>query len=50
MHGSLGEFNVLPHPTTESVAIERVIKSPKAYNGENGVATFSRLFFSGSFL
>ena len=42
-------FEIQPDPTTtELSAIERLKKSPYAYNGKNGVATFSGLFLIGS--
>ena len=48
MHESLQEFEVRLDPTTDCrVSCPRASgkKSPLTYNGENGVATFSQLFF-----
>ena len=36
-------------PTAELAALERLKKSPFAYNGKKDVSTFSRLFLIGSF-
>ena len=36
--------------TAGLAALERLKKSPKAYNGKNNVSTFSQLFLIGSFL
>ena len=36
-------------PTAELAALERLKKSPLAYNGEKDVSTFSRLFLIRSF-
>ena len=38
------KFSQIRPPTAELGALERLKKSPWTYNGENGVATFSRLF------
>ena len=42
-------FGLIGQPTAELAALERLIKSPKAYNGKNDVSTFSQLFLIGSF-
>ena len=42
-------LGLIGSPTVELAALERLKKSPLAYNGKNDVATFSRLFFIGSF-
>ena len=42
-------FNLIGLPTAELAALERLKKSPLAYNGKNDVSTFSRLFMIGSF-
>ena len=34
------EFRQIGPPTAELAALERLKKSPKTYNGKNGVATF----------
>ena len=41
-------FSLIGPPTTELAALERLKKSPKAYNGKNDVSTFSWLFLIGS--
>ena len=43
-------FRLVGSPTAELAVLERLKKSPKAYNGKNDVSTFSRLFLIGSFL
>ena len=47
MHKSLEEFEIWPDPTTDYGVIK---KSPYTYNGENVVATFSRLFLIRSYI
>ena len=42
-------FGLLGPLAAELAALERLRKSPKAYNGKNYVSTFSWLFLSGSF-
>ena len=42
-------FGQIRLQTTELAALERQKKSPKTYNGENGVSTFSQLFLIRSF-
>ena len=42
-------FGLIGQRTTELAALERLKKSPLAYNGKNDVSTFSRLFLIGSF-
>ena len=42
------KFSQIRPPTAELAALERLKKSPLTYIGENGVATFSRLFLIGS--
>ena len=51
MHESLDEFEFLPDWTTDCrvSCLERLKKSPLAYNGKKDVFTFSRLFLIGSF-
>ena len=50
MHKSLDEFEFWPDLRTDyGAALERQKKSPKTYNGENGVSTFSQLFLIRSF-
>ena len=43
-------FGLIGPPTTELAALERLKKSPYAYNGKNDVSIFSRLFliFAGN--
>ena len=38
-------FGLIGLPTAELAALERLKKSPYAYNGKNDISTFSRLFF-----
>ena len=42
-------FSLIGPPTEELAALERLKKSPLAYNGKNDVSTFSGLFLIGSF-
>ena len=42
-------FDLIGPLTAELAALERLKKSPWAYNGKNDVSTFSRLFLIGSF-
>ena len=42
-------FDLLGPLTAELAALERLKKSPSAYNWKNDVFTFSRLFLVGSF-
>ena len=42
-------FGLIGPPTAELAALERLKKSPYAYNGKNDVSTFSRLFLIRSF-
>ena len=42
------KFSQIRPRTAELAALERLKKSPCTFNGENGVATFSRLFLIGS--
>ena len=42
-------FDLLGPLTAELAALERLKKSPYAYNGKNDVSTFSRLCLVGSF-
>ena len=42
-------FGLIGPLTAELAALERLKKSPSAYNGKNDVSTFSRLFMIGSF-
>ena len=42
-------FGLIGPTTAELAALERLKKSPKAYNGKNDVSTFSRLFLIGYF-
>ena len=42
-------FSLIGPPTAELAALERLKKSPYAYNGKNDVSTFSRLFLIVSF-
>ena len=42
-------FGLFGPLTAELAALEGLEKTPKAYNGENDVSTFSRLFLIGSF-
>ena len=42
-------FGLIGPPIAELAALERLKKSPKAYNGKNDVSTFSQLFLIGSF-
>ena len=42
-------FSLIGPQTGELAALERLKKSPLAYNGKNYVSTFSRLFLIGSF-
>ena len=42
-------FGLLGPLAAELAALERLKKSPLAYNGKNDVSTFSRLFLIGSF-
>ena len=42
-------FGLLGPLTAELAALERLKKSPYAYNEKNDVSTFSRLFLIGSF-
>ena len=43
-------FGLIGPPTEELAALERLKKSPSAYNGKNDVSTFSQLILIGSFL
>ena len=51
MHKSSEEldFGLIGPPTAELAALERLKKSPSAYNGKNDVSYFSPLFLIGSF-
>ena len=42
-------FSLIGPPTEELAALERLKKSPYAYNGKNDVSTFSGLFLIKSF-
>ena len=42
-------FDLIGPSTAELAALERLKKSPYAYNGKKDVSTFSRLFLIGSF-
>ena len=42
-------FDLIRPPTAELAALERLKKSPYAYNWKNIVSTFSQLFLIGSF-
>ena len=42
------KFSQIRPPPAELAVIERLKKFPYAYNGKNGVATFSGLFLIGS--
>ena len=42
-------FSLIGPPTEELAALERLKKSPYAYNGTNDVSTFSGLFLIRSF-
>ena len=42
-------FGLIGPPTAELAALERLKKSPLAYNGKKDVSTFSRLFLIISF-
>ena len=42
-------FGLIGPPTLELAALERLKKSPYAYNGKKDVSTFSRLFLIGFF-
>ena len=43
------KFGEIRPGTTELVALERLKKIPKTYNGENEIITFSPLFSSDPF-